>query len=45
MVLNFTLKLLDLKSHFTPTMGFPNPALNNAALNYLKENLKKTLQA
>ena len=30
--LNFLLKLLDLKSDFTLTLGYLNPALNNPAL-------------
>ena len=32
--MNFLLKLSDLKLNFTLTLGYLNPALNNAALNF-----------
>ena len=42
--LNFLLKLLDLKSDFTLTLGYLNPALNNLALvNFLSD--RKTSSA
>ena len=39
--LNFLLKLLDLKSDFTLTLGYLNPALNNPAL-LTQEHSRKT---
>ena len=36
--LNFLLKLSDLKSNFTLTLGYLNPALNNPGLVSLRVN-------
>ena len=37
--MNFLLKLSDLKSNFTLTLGYLNSALNNAAFNFLAPSL------
>ena len=37
--MNFLLKLSDLKSNFTLTLGYLNSALNNEAFNFLAPSL------
>ena len=41
--LNFLLKFSDLKSNFTLTLGYLNPALNNQGLVIIIENVERAL--
>ena len=45
-MLSFLLKLSDLKSDFTLTLGYLNPALNNPVqnANFLRLNVKKSFK-